>query len=109
MRDFGGMGGLESLFGGGARDPSESRRGQDIRVTVKLSLLEVATGAKRTVKLKTYVNCATCSGTGGAKGSRPTRCSTCGGQGEVRRTSRSMFGQFVSVAPCQLRTNSSIN
>ena len=100
MRDFGGMGGLESLFGGGARDPSESRRGQDIRVTVKLSLLEVATGAKRTVKLKTYVNCATCTGTGGAKGSRPTRCSTCGGQGEVRRTSRSMFGQFVSVAPC---------
>ena len=101
MRDFGGMGGLESLFGGGAaRDPSESRRGQDIRVTVKLSLLEVATGAKRTVKLKTYVNCGGCSGTGGAKGTRPTRCSTCGGQGEVRRASRSMFGQFVSVAPC---------
>ncbi len=101
MRDFGGMGGLESLFGGGAaRDPSESRRGQDIRVTVKLTLLEVATGAKRTVKLKTYVHCGTCAGTGGAKGSRPTRCATCGGQGEVRRTSRSMFGQFVSVAPC---------
>ena len=28
----------------------------------------------------------------------PTRCSTCGGSGEVRRATRSVFGQFVSVA-----------
>jgi molecular chaperone DnaJ len=27
-------------------------------------------------------------------------CSTCGGNGEVRRAARSIFGQFVSVAPC---------
>jgi len=39
MRDFGGMGGFESLFGGGA-PPTESRRGQDIRVTVRLTLQE---------------------------------------------------------------------
>ncbi|MDQ3427725.1 MAG: J domain-containing protein, partial [Gemmatimonadota bacterium] len=37
----------------------------------------------------------------GAKaGTRPTACDTCGGSGEVRRAARSMFGQFVSVAPC---------
>ncbi len=100
MRDFGGMGGFESLFGGGARNPAESRRGQDIRVTVKLSLAEVVTGAKRTVKLKTHTPCSACSGSGGAKGAKPSRCSTCAGAGEVRRTTRSMFGQFVSVAPC---------
>jgi len=99
MRDFGGMGGFDSLFGGG-REPAESRRGQDVRVTVKLSLLDVATGSKRTVKLKTHVACAACGGTGGAKGVRPSRCSTCGGAGEVRRTARSMFGQFVSVSAC---------
>ncbi|HEY9382961.1 MAG TPA: molecular chaperone DnaJ [Gemmatimonadales bacterium] len=102
MRDFGGMGGLgglESLFGGGA-NPAESRRGQDIRVTVKLSLQEVATGTKRVVKLKTLLRCETCGGTGGAKGTRPTTCTTCGGTGEVRRAARSVFGQFVSVAAC---------
>src|SRR4030095_785630 len=27
-------------------------------------------------------------------------CGTCGGSGEVRRATRSMFGQFVSVSPC---------
>lgn len=98
MRDFGG-GGFESLFGGG-RSQTESRRGQDIRVAVKLSLMEVAAGAKRTVKLKTMLKCEACGGGGGAKGSRPVNCNTCGGSGEVRRATRSVFGQFVSVSPC---------
>ena len=99
MRDFGGLGGFEAIFGGG-RQQTESRRGQDIRVTVRLSLQEVATGAKRTVKLKTLLPCAQCGGSGAAKGSHPVPCATCGATGEVRRATRSMFGQFVSVSPC---------
>ena len=102
MRDFGGMGGLgglESLFGGGAA-PTDARRGQDIRVSVKLTLQEVATGAKRVVKLKTLLRCETCGGSGGAEGTRPVACSACGGTGEIRRAARSVFGQFVSVASC---------
>ncbi len=99
MRDFGGMGGFESLFGGG-RGPTEARRGKDIRVTVKLTLAEVASGVKRSIKLKTLQRCETCGGGGGAKGTRPTTCGTCGGLGEVRRATRSVFGQFVSVSPC---------
>jgi molecular chaperone DnaJ len=95
MRDFGGF---ESIFGQASR--GESRRGQDIRVNVRISLTEVATGAKRTVKLKTLDRCPACEGTGARKGTRPTHCSTCGGSGEVRRAARSMFGQFVSVSPC---------
>jgi molecular chaperone DnaJ len=99
MRDFGGLGGLESLFGGGRAQP-ESRRGQDIRVTVKLTLGEVATGVKKAVKLRTLERCDTCGGSGARPGTRPSPCTTCGGSGEVRRAARSMFGQFVSVSPC---------
>ncbi len=99
MRDFGGLGGFESLFGGGRPEP-EARRGQDIRVSAKVTLQEVATGAKRTVKLKTLLRCDVCEGSGSAKGTRPKPCSTCGGSGEVRRATRSVFGQFVSVSPC---------
>jgi molecular chaperone DnaJ len=99
MRDFGAMGGFESLFGG-RRTRSEERRGQDIRVTVRLTLTEVALGAKKTVKLKSLDRCPTCEGTGAKPGTRPTTCSTCNGSGEVRRATRSMFGQFISVAPC---------
>lgn len=99
MRDFGGLGGFESIFGGG-RSPAEARRGQDIRVTLRMSLADVATGLKRTVKVKTLVRCDTCSGSGAAQGTRPLPCGTCGGSGEVRRATRSVFGQFVSVSPC---------
>ena len=99
MRDFGGLSGLESLFEGG-RAQAESRRGQDIRVTVKLTLSEVATGVKKSVKLKTLERCGNCSGSGAKPGTKPSPCSTCRGSGEVRRATRSLFGQFVSVSPC---------
>ena len=100
MRDFGAMGGFESLFGGGRRSRSDERRGQDIRVTVRLTLNEVALGVKKTVKLKSLERCTTCDGSGAKPGSRPSTCGTCNGSGEVRRATRSMFGQFISVAPC---------
>ena len=100
MRDFGGLGGFESIFGGGGAPRSEPRRGQDIRVTVRLSLQEVARGTRRQVKLKTQVACEACRATGSSGGVRPTACSTCGGSGEVRRATRSMFGQFISVSAC---------
>jgi molecular chaperone DnaJ len=99
MRDFGGFGGFESFFGGGG-GKEDSRRGQDIRVTVKLTMAEVATGTKRTIKLKTLERCNHCDGSGAAKGTGPIACTTCGGSGEVRRATRSIFGQFVSVQPC---------
>jgi molecular chaperone DnaJ len=99
MRDFGGMGGFESIFGGG-RSRAEARRGQDVRVTVRLTIADVAAGAKKTVKLKALDRCATCQGSGAKPGTQPVPCTTCGGSGEVRRAARSMFGQFVSVSPC---------
>jgi molecular chaperone DnaJ len=98
MRDFGGLGGFESLFGGGRRQ--DTRRGQDVRVTVKLSLQDVATGVKKNVKLKTLDRCGTCAGSGARPGTKLAACSTCNGSGEVRRATQSMFGQFVAVSPC---------
>lgn len=95
MRDFGGF---ESLFGGQGR--TEQRRGQDIRVNARISISDVAQGARRTIKLKTLERCGACGGSGARKGTRPAPCGTCAGSGEVRRAARSMFGQFVSVSPC---------
>ncbi len=100
MRDFGGMGGLESLFGGGRGRGPDARRGQDVRVTVKLSLADVATGIKKTVRFKAPDRCTVCEGSGAKPGTKPATCTTCGGSGEVRRQARSMFGQFVSVTAC---------
>ncbi len=101
MRDFGvGLGGFESMFGGQQPSAAENRRGRDVRITIKLTLDDVANGAKRTLKLRTLETCEVCSGQGLAQGARPVACPTCSGSGQVRRATRSMFGQFVSVAPC---------
>jgi molecular chaperone DnaJ len=101
MRDFGGMGGgFEGIFGGGGGGGGSARRGQDVRVTVRLTLQEVAHGAKKSIKVKTLVPCESCDGSGAGKGTRPVTCTSCRGSGEVRRAARSMFGQFVQVGPC---------
>lgn len=100
MRDFGGLGGFDAFFGGGERARRERHRGQDLKVTLKLSLAEVASGTTKRVKVRTLDRCTVCGGTGAAPGTSATTCSTCEGSGEVRRAARSMFGQFVSVSPC---------
>ena len=99
MRDFGGFGGIDEMFGG-ARRGGSVRTGADIKVTLPLTLAEVATGVERTVTLKLLETCDQCEGSGAEPGTKPQTCPTCGGAGEVRRAQRSFFGQFVSVAPC---------
>jgi len=100
MRDFGGLGGFDAFFGGAERARRERHRGQDLKVTLKLSLAEVASGTTKRVKVRTLERCTTCGGTGAVPGTKASNCATCAGTGEVRRAARSMFGQFVSVSPC---------
>ena len=99
MRDFGGFQGFGDLFGG-QREGANPRSGADIKVTVPLTLAEVATGAERSIKARLLDPCDKCEGSGAEPGTSVQRCATCAGSGEVRRAQRSFFGQFVSVAPC---------
>ena len=101
MRDFGGFGELEDLFGGRQRGSSGAhRKGQSIKVKVPLTLLEVSTGVTKTLRVAVLGPCDDCEGSGAAGGSGPVVCATCGGSGEQRHVQRSVFGQFVRVAPC---------
>src|SRR3989449_263687 len=100
MRDFGGLGGFDAFFGGGERARRDRRRGPDLKVALRLTFAEVATGTTKSVRLRTLDVCPTCKGSGATPGTRATACATCGGSGEVRRHAQSMFGQFVSVSPC---------
>jgi molecular chaperone DnaJ len=97
MRDFGGF---DAIFGGGQRSQRDRRRGQDVKVALKLTLAEVATGAAKTVRIRTLDVCSECKGTGAKPGTKPITCGICGGSGEVRRAAQSIFGQFLSVSPC---------
>jgi molecular chaperone DnaJ len=98
MRDFGGFG-MGDIFGAQQRR-SGPRRGADLRVRLPLTLEEVATGVKKTLKIQVSDPCDGCQGTGAANGAQPVRCATCAGSGEIRRVQRSFLGQMVSVSPC---------
>lgn len=101
MRDFGGFG---DIFGGGmggrTRSSARVRRGPDMRARVPLTLEEVATGTRKTLKIRVHDTCEVCSGSGAEPGTTPVRCETCGGAGEVRRVQRSFLGQMMTVQPC---------
>jgi len=100
MRDFGGFGGFEQMFGGGASQGAGPRSGGDVKITIPLTLAEVASGVEKKISIKLLDPCDQCDGSGAEPGSKPQTCTTCHGSGEVRRAQRSFFGQFVTVAPC---------
>jgi molecular chaperone DnaJ len=100
MRDLGGLGGFGDLFGGGVSGKPGPRTGTDIKIAMPLTLVEVATGAEKTVSVRLLEPCDLCDGRGAEAGTSPVTCSSCHGSGEVRRAQRSFFGQVISVAPC---------
>lgn len=93
---FGGFGG----FGGGGGASHAVRKGDDMRMKVKLTLAEIATGVTKRFKLRKQVHCPECGGSGCEKGHAPETCKTCHGRGFVLRTQRSMFGMMQTQAPC---------
>lgn len=94
--------GFEDAFGGGGARrgrPSPGIHGTDLKIRLKLTLEEIAKGVEKTLKIKRQVPCSDCNGTGSKTGETDT-CQTCQGSGEVRQVSKTMFGQFVNIAPC---------
>ena len=97
MRDFGGDGSIEDLFGGGGGRGRGPARGDDLQVRLPLTLEEIASGVEKKIRAKHLKRCETCSGRGGTGESV---CSQCQGRGQVRRVQQTVFGQFVNVSAC---------
>ena len=97
---FGGRGGFGGFggFGGSGAGPTKFR-GSDQRVKVKLTLQEIANGVTKKFKLKKYVTCTHCNGSG-AKGGAVETCPDCNGTGRVVRTQQSFFGMMRSEVAC---------
>jgi molecular chaperone DnaJ len=71
-------------FNGGQSSQRSSNRGNDLRYDINISLEEAFKGIEKNVKYTTYKKCSDCSGSGAAKGSKPTSCNYCDGNGKVR-------------------------
>jgi molecular chaperone DnaJ len=98
----GGFGGF-SGFGGFGQQQRGGRRvskGTNLRVKVKLDLTEIANGVEKKLKVKKFVECKHCKGTGAADGSSYSPCHTCRGTGQVTRISNTILGQMQTTSPC---------
>lgn len=96
---FGGRGGFGG-FSGGGQTRQRRYRGSDLRVKVKLNLKEISTGVEKKFKLKKYVQCPHCHGTGAEGNSGVETCPTCHGTGSVTRTQQSIFGMMQTQTVC---------
>jgi molecular chaperone DnaJ len=93
---FGGFSG----FGGGSRKGKRVNKGTNLRVKVKLTLQEIASGAEKKLKVTKYDTCDTCHGTGAADASSMSSCQTCHGSGHVTRITNTMLGQMQTTSVC---------
>eukprot|EP01029_Cantina_marsupialis_P027150 TRINITY_DN74_c0_g1_i2.p1 TRINITY_DN74_c0_g1~~TRINITY_DN74_c0_g1_i2.p1 ORF type:complete len:382 (+),score=67.54 TRINITY_DN74_c0_g1_i2:961-2106(+) len=100
---FGDIFGGGSFFGGGFGGGGRSQRvnrGSNLRVKVKLTLKEIAEGVEKKIKVKKYVECKSCSGSGAKDGSSFSTCSTCHGTGQVTRVQNTILGQMQTASTC---------
>ena len=100
---FGGFGDIfDSFFGGAsARSTRQPRRGGDLQQQVTLAFEESVFGASREIEINRLEMCHHCSGACNEPGTSVDTCVDCRGNGQVRRSQRSVFGQFTQVVPCQ--------
>jgi molecular chaperone DnaJ len=104
---FGGAGSpfadiFETFVASAARQArSTPSRGQHLAYRLSLEFEEAVFGASKDLEIARLATCETCTGSGAAPGSQPEKCPVCNGKGEVRRIQQSIFGQFVSVMPCE--------
>ena len=112
MPDMGDMGGFADLFetffngfGGQSSQAGRSQRrgpqqGGDLRFDLNIDFKDAVFGQQREIKIPHLEKCEVCKGTGSKPGTGPTTCTTCGGNGQVRRATRTPFGNFTQVAEC---------
>ncbi|MEY4727928.1 MAG: molecular chaperone DnaJ [Bacteroidota bacterium] len=93
-----------SFFGGGGRQRSGGRargtRGSNLRIKLKMNYEEIAKGANKTVKVKKYTTCSTCTGSGAKDKNSIQNCGTCSGTGQVRKVTNTFLGQMQTVGTC---------
>ncbi len=96
----GGFGGFSGFGGGRQQQGKRVNRGTDLRITVTLTLKEIAEGVTKKLKINKFVACDTCGGKGGKDKNSYSTCPTCKGSGYVTRVTNTFFGQAQTTSPC---------
>jgi molecular chaperone DnaJ len=93
---------FSDIFGGGATTTRRARRerGVDLEMDLNLTFDEAIFGVEKEIALEKKDACEHCKGSGAEPGSKILTCPKCHGQGQIRTTHRTIFGQMASVATC---------
>lgn len=100
---FGGMGDIFSSFFGGAAGGGVQqvrREGRDMGVGLRLTLEEVAAGAKKEIVYDRLAPCPDCEGTGLGENGREVTCPECHGRGRVVTVQRTFLGDMQTASTC---------
>lgn len=101
---FGGFGDVfDAFFGAGPRGgQTRARPGRDLQTDLTVTFEEAVFGATKELEVNRTEKCTKCEGSRSEPGHDPQTCSNCKGSGRVRRAQRSMFGQFMTEAECNV-------
>lgn len=110
MSRFGSMFGNDDIFdqffggggGGGFRQQRAPRgeRGTNLRIRVKMTLEEIATGVNKKIKVRKQVGCNTCGGSGARDKTALETCATCRGAGTVHKVQQTFLGVMQTTVQC---------
>jgi len=101
---FGGFGDIfDAFFGSGPRPRAGAARpGRDLQTNLTVTFEEAVFGATREIEVNRTEACSRCDGTRSEPGHNAQTCTNCKGSGRVRRAQRSVFGQFMTEAECNV-------
>ena len=101
---FGGFGDIFgdifSAFGGGERTARQTARGEDINLSLNITLKESAFGASKDIRVTKLEACPHCQGSGAKDGTAFETCPDCRGAGRVRFQQNTIFGTTIREGIC---------
>lgn len=94
--------GFNDMFGQFFRQRQQQQRervGENMTLTVKLTLEEIFEGVKKKYSYTRNVSCSSCSGHGGTE---PQECPTCNGSGQISQVTRTAFHFIEQITDCHV-------
>nr|QKQ14698.1 molecular chaperone DnaJ [Zygnema circumcarinatum] len=92
-----GRGPFESFF---RQAQQTTRKGTDLRITLKLSLKEVANGVDKKIKIKRYAKRDRCGGNGAKDRTAIPTCSICKGTAQTKKIANTILGKVMATIFC---------
>ncbi len=88
------------LFGGQHSRQARREKGIDLEMPITITFEEAVFGVEKHITLEKKDACKTCGGNGAKPDTKVVTCPQCHGQGQIRTTRRTVFGDMASSTTC---------